>query len=105
MLDFGDAIIEAVERCPVELQSHLYRQILLSGGNFAWNAPADMTDAAIDAASKVRLLLEEKGVTDTSVLIAQSPQYSVWRGCIVYGYAVPTDFSWSWERFEGWMNF
>jgi len=105
MLDFGDAIIEAVERCPVELQPHLYRQILLSGGNFAWNAPADMTEAAIDAASKVRLLLEEKGVTDTTVLIAQSPQYSVWRGCIVYGYAVPTDFSWSWERFEGWMNF
>ncbi len=105
MLDFGDAIVEAVERCPTELQPYLYRQILLSGGNFAWTAPPELGDVAIDAASKIRFLLEEKGITGTTVLMAQSPQLSVWRGCIVYGYAVPADFSWSWERFEGWMNF
>ena len=105
MLDFGGAIVEAVERCPVELQPYLYKQILLSGGNFAWKAPVELTDAAIDAASKIRFLLEEKGIAETTVLMAQNPQHSVWRGCIVYGYAVPVDFSWSWERFEGWMNF
>lgn len=105
MLGLGDAIVEAVERCPVELQPYLYKQVLLSGGNFAWSAPAELSDAVVDAASKIRFLLEEKGITDTTVLMAQSPQHSVWRGCIVYGYAVPMDFTWSWERFEGWMYF
>jgi len=105
MLDFGDAIVEAVEGCPVELQSYLYRQILLSGGNFAWTLPSELADAAVDASTKVKLLLEEKGIQDASVTIAQNPQHSVWRGCIVYGYSVPVDFSWSWERFEGWLNF
>lgn len=104
MLDFGDAIVEAVERCPVELQSHLYRQILLSGGNFAWQVPAGMEDAAVSAPAKVKTLLEEKGIVDPTVTIAQNPQYSVWRGCIVYGYAVTADFSWTWEKFEGWLN-
>jgi crenactin len=105
MLDFGDAIIEAVERCPVELQSHLYRQILLSGGNFAWKVPEGLEDAAVSPPAKVRSLLEEKGISDPTVTIAQNPQYSVWRGCIIYGYAVPVDFSWTWERFEGWLGF
>lgn len=105
MLDFGDAIVEAVERCPVELQPHLYKQILLSGGNFAWNAPEQMSDVAIDAPTKIRRLLELKGITDTTIMMTESPQYSVWRGCIVYGYSVPVDFVWSWDRFEGWMSF
>ncbi|MFH0848117.1 MAG: hypothetical protein V1857_01275 [archaeon] len=105
MLDFGDAIIQAVERCPVELQPYLYKQILLSGGNFSWKAPDDMSDVAIDAPTKIRRLLENKGVSDTVIMMTESPQYSVWRGCIVYGYSVPADFAWSWDRFEGWMTF
>ncbi len=104
MLDFGEAIVESVERCPVELQPHLYKQILLSGGNFAWSVPSEVTDVAIDAPTKIRRLLEMKGITDTVITMTESPQYSVWRGCIVYGYSVPVSFSWSWDRFEGWMN-
>ena len=47
MLDFGDAIVASVEKCPVELQSHLYREILLSGGNFSWNVPANLENVAV----------------------------------------------------------
>jgi len=102
MLDFGDAIVHAVERCPVELQPHLYRTVLLSGGNFAWTVPAEFRTISVDAATKVRILLHDKGIEDVNVTLAKSPQYSVWRGCIVYGYAIPADYEWSWEGMEGW---
>lgn len=104
MLDFGEAIIEAVERCPIELQPHLYRQILLSGGNFNWKVPKKFSDVAVDSAGKIQLLLKQQGFADIKVHIAQEPRYSVWRGCIVYGYAVPEDYEWNWDRMEGWLK-
>ncbi len=104
MLDFGEAIIRAVERCPAELQPHLYRTVLLSGGNFAWRAPPEFRVIAVDAATKVRLLLQEKGIENVNVILATCPQYSVWRGCIVYGYAAPADYVWNWDRMEGWFH-
>ena len=104
MLDFGEAIIEAVERCPVELQPHLYRQILLSGGNFCWSKPPEgLSKAVIDASGKIRLLLRKKGITNVKVNMTNAPQYSVWRGCTIYGYAVPENYSWSWDHLEGWL--
>ena len=105
MLDFGEAIVEAVERCPVELQPHLYRKVLLSGGNFQWKVPPELSDVAVDSATKISLLLREKGVEDVSVKMAKEPKYSVWRGCIIYGYVVSERFEWSWDRMEGWMRF
>mgnify|MGYP003879615895 FL=1 len=105
MLDFGEAIVEAVERCPVELQPYLYRKVLLSGGNFQWGVPRGLEDVAVDAVTKMRLLLREKGLEDVSVEMANEPKFSVWRGCIIYGYAVPERFEWSWDRMEGWMRF
>mgnify|MGYP002153786282 CR=1 FL=1 len=104
MLDFGEAIIESVERCPIELQPYLYRQVLLSGGNFAWNVPNELKDIATDAASKIRLLLEQNGITDVKITMTSQPQFSVWRGCIIYGYAVPENYDWNWERMEGWLK-
>ncbi len=105
MLDFGEAIIEAVERCPVELQPHLYRHVLLSGGNFCWNRPPDgLKEAVIDAPSKIKLLLRKKGITNVEVSMTNEPQYSVWRGAVIYGYAVPEDYAWSWEQLEGWLS-
>jgi len=104
MIDFGEAIIESVERCPIELQPYLYRQVLLSGGNFAWKVPEKFKDVATDSASKVRSLLEEKGIKDVNVVMSKDPQFSVWRGCIVYGYAVPENYEWNWERMEGWFK-
>lgn len=102
MLDFGEAIIESVERCPIELQPHLYRQILLSGGNFSWKVPEELSGVAVDSITKVKLLLREKGIDEAEVTMTEFPQYSVWRGCIIYGYAVPEDYEWNWERMEGW---
>ncbi len=105
MLDLGEAIVESVERTPVELQPHLYRQILLSGGNFSWRTPDGVQDSATDAATKLKMLMQRQKISDVSVITTDSPQFSVWRGAIVYGYAVPQDYEWSWERMEGWMRF
>lgn len=102
MLDFGEAIIESIERCPIELQPHLYKQILLSGGNFSWKVPENIEGIAVDATTKIKLLLKEKGIEEVEATMTEFPQYSVWRGCIIYGYAVPQDYEWSWERMEGW---
>ena len=104
MLDFGDAIVTAVERCPVELQALLYREVLLSGGNFSWRAPERLVDVAIDAPTKIKLLLKQKGIKNVSVKMTEAPQYSVWHGCIIYGFAVPDEYEWDWQRLEGWMK-
>lgn len=104
MLDFGDAIIASVEKCPVELQPMLYREILLSGGNFSWSVPQRLQDIAVDAPTKIRLLLRDKGIRNVSVKMTKSPQFSVWHGCIIYGFAVPDDYEWDWQRLEGWMR-
>ena len=104
MLDFGEAIIASVERCPVELQPMLYREILLSGGNFSWAVPPKLQDIAVDAPSKVRVLLRNRGIKNVSVKMTDSPQFSVWHGCIIYGFAVPENYEWDWQRLEGWMK-
>jgi len=103
MIDFGDAIVRSVERCPIELQPLLYKEILLSGGNFSWQAPEKLGDYATDAPTKMKALLKEKGIRGISVKMTKNPQYSVWHGCIIYGYAVPDDYKWNWERMEGWL--
>lgn len=105
MLDFGEAIISSVERCPVELQPMLYRQILLSGGNFSWTVPPKLQDIAVDAPAKVKSLLRNRGIKNVSVKMTGSPQFSVWHGCIIYGFAVPENYEWDWQRLEGWMRF
>jgi len=104
MLDFGDAIVASVERCPVELQPMLYREVLLSGGNFSWVVPERLEDTAVDAPTKMKLLLRQKGIKNVSVKMTQSPQFSVWHGCIIYGFAVPENYEWDWQRLEGWMK-
>lgn len=104
MLDFGDAIVAAVERCPVELQPMLYREVLLSGGNFSWEAPERLEGVAVDAPTKIKMLLRQKGIKNVSVKMTTSPQFSVWHGCIIYGFAVPEEYEWDWQRLEGWMK-
>jgi crenactin len=103
MIDFGEAIVRSVEHCPVELQPLLYKEILLSGGNFSWQPPDKLRDFATDAPTKMKALLREKGIKGVSVKMTKNPQHSVWHGCIIYGYAVPEDYEWNWERMEGWL--
>ena len=104
MLDFGEAIVTSVERCPVELQPLLYREVLLSGGNFSWVVPERLEDIAVDAQTKVKSLLREQGIKNVQVKMTKSPQFSVWHGCIIYGFAVPENYEWDWQRLEGWMT-
>lgn len=103
-IDFGDAIIQSVEKCPVELQPHLYRRILLSGGNFQWAAPEELKDVALNPIQKTKLLLKRHGITNVKINMTNEPQFSVWRGCIIYGYAVPQDYAWDWDKMEGWKT-
>jgi len=105
MVDMSEAIIQSIEKCPVELQPYLYRQIILSGGNFEWKVPQGLENVCVNSVDKIKIMLNEKGLSEVGVVMASSPKYSVWRGCIVYGYAVPEDFKWSWDRMEGWMSF
>ncbi|MEM2188102.1 MAG: hypothetical protein QW624_02465 [Nitrososphaerota archaeon] len=104
MMDMAEAVIASVEKCSIELQPHLYSRILLSGGNFSWSIPEGLETVAVRADEKLKQLLLEKEIEGASVSIVEDPKYSVWRGCIVYGYAVPHDYEWRWERMEGWMH-
>lgn len=105
MVDMAEAIVQSIEKCPVELQPYLYRQIILSGGNFEWKVPPGLENICVDSVDKIKTMLREKGLSEIGVTMASSPKYSVWRGCIVYGYAVPEGFKWSWDRMEGWVAF
>ncbi|MCD6235843.1 MAG: hypothetical protein J7J94_02460 [Thaumarchaeota archaeon] len=104
MMDMAESIITSIEKCSVELQPYLYSKILLSGGNFGWTVPENLRGVAVRSDEKLREMLLRKGVENVSVTITGDPKYSVWKGCIVYGYAVPVDYQWRWEKFEGWMK-
>ncbi len=104
MTDMAEIIIKSVEMCPLELQPHLYSQIILSGGNFCWTPPPELSSHACDAQTKLSLMLRRKGLEGFNVMLSPEPQYAVWRGCIVYGYALPGGYEWSWERLEGWHH-
>ncbi|MEN2974465.1 MAG: hypothetical protein ABDH32_02665 [Candidatus Caldarchaeales archaeon] len=105
MTDMAESIIEAVEKCSIELQPHLFSKIILSGGNFNWRVPRGLEGVAVTSDDKVKLMMKEKGIENVQVIVTKDPTFSVWRGCIVYGYAIPYDFRWRWERMEGWVNY
>ena len=102
-MPLSEAIEESVSKTSIELQPSLFRKIILSGGNFAWKVPSDMRDVAVDAATKIKKQLSDIGI-EASVELTKDPVYSVWKGCIVYSLAVPDDYSWNWERREGWFK-
>lgn len=104
MMDMAETVISSVEKCPVELQPLLYNQIILSGGNFNWTAPSGLKGVACDSQFKLQHMLSEKGIGGARVVLSPEPQFAVWRGCIVYGYALPHNYDWSWERMEGWLH-
>ncbi len=103
-IDIAQAIIKSAEKTPLELQPYLYRKIILSGGNFAWRVPAEFKDVAVSSEEKVRYMLELKGIKDSVVELTNDPQFSVWKGCIVWSMFVPDDYEWSWDELEGWYK-
>ncbi len=99
-----DVIIRSVSKCPVELQPELYKDIILSGGNFMWKVPRGLEDVAIDSETKIKKMFEKRGLVGVRVRAAKNPQYSVWRGTIVYGLYLPEDVVWGWGSMEGWLR-
>ena len=103
-VSLSEAIRMAVEKTPVELQPSLFRTIILSGGAFGWSVPAGLEGVAVDSPTKLKFMLREIGI-DTSPKMVSDPQFSVWRGAMVYGLYLPLDYEWSWDRMEGWLYF
>ncbi|RLE61017.1 MAG: hypothetical protein DRJ35_01545, partial [Thermoprotei archaeon] len=102
-MPIGEAIEFAVSKTSIELQPSLFKEIILSGGNFAWRVPPGLEDVAVDSAEKVKTQLREAGI-ESNVYLVSDPLYSVWKGTIVYSLAVPEDFEWDWSRREGWFK-
>ena len=101
--DIAEVVIEAVSRCSFEVQPMLYRNLILSGGNFAWKVPQNLSDVAVDAPTKLALMLEQKGVSGVKVTLTKNPVYNVWQGCVTYGLFIPDDYTWDWDSREGWL--
>jgi intein/homing endonuclease len=101
--DLAEVIIQSVQKCSFEVQPALYRSIFLSGGGFSWQVPQGMEGAAVDSSTKLKLMLEEKGIQGVNVTLTKNPVYNVWQGCVAYGLYIPDDFTWDWDEREGWQ--
>ncbi len=101
-VDLGEAVKIAISKTPIEIQPALLRRIILSGGAFNWKAPAGLEGIAVSSPEKLRILLKARGM-DSSPAMIRDPQFSVWRGAIVYGAYIPEDLSWDWSSMEGWL--
>ncbi len=101
--DLAEVIIQSVQKCSFEIQPALYRSVFLSGGGFSWGVPEGMEGFAVDSPTKVRMMLEAKGIQGVTVTLTKSPVYNVWQGCVAYGMYIPEDFTWDWEEREGWQ--
>ncbi|MGY0288288.1 MAG: hypothetical protein ACUX7D_05920 [Candidatus Methanodesulfokora washburnensis] len=101
-VSIAEAIRLSISKTPVEIQSSLVRRIILSGGAFNWKVPDGMEGVAVSSPEKIRIQLRELGIDSQPSMIAD-PQFSVWRGSIIYGNYVPEDLTWDWSSLEGWM--
>ena len=101
--DLASAMIEAVSKCSFEVQPLLYRNVILSGGAFAWKVPEVLKDYAVDASTKFTLMLEENEISGVKVTLTKNPVYNVWQGCVSYGLFIPDDYTWDWDNREGWL--
>ncbi len=102
-MDIATAIITSLRNVSVEIQDRVSSQIILSGGAFSWRVPPGLEEVAVDSVTRTKLALEEKNPTlSSSVKLVSEPQYSVWRGAVIYGYALPLSLEWSDATREGW---
>lgn len=101
--DLAEAVIQSVQKCSFEIQPALYRSIFLSGGGFAWSVPQGLENLAVDSPTKLRMMLDAKGIQGVNVTLTKNPVYNVWQGCVAYGLYIPDDFTWDWDEREGWQ--
>ncbi len=100
-VSLAEAVKIAIAKTPVELQAAISKNLILSGGGFNWSVPSALKGVAADSPTKMKLMLSRIGI-ETKPKMVSDPQYSVWRGSIVYGMAVPDNLRWDWSRLEGW---
>lgn len=104
-MPLDEAIVRSIEKTSPSLHDDLLRKIILSGGSFQWRVPENLKDIAVDSATKVKLLLEQRSRGyEVSVKLVSDPQYSVWKGCVVWSAALPENYLWKEERREGWFK-
>ncbi len=101
--DLAEVIIQSVQKCSFEIQPALYSKVILSGGGFSWGVPEGLAGAAVDSPTKLKLMLESKGIQGVEVKLTPHPVYNVWQGCVAYGTYIPDDYTWDWETREGWQ--
>jgi crenactin len=104
-MDVATAIITSLRSVSVEIQDRVASQIILSGGAFSWRVPPGLEDVAVDSVGRMKMALEERNpvlASRVNVRLVAEPQYSVWRGAVIYGYALPLTLEWSDSTKEGW---
>ncbi|NPB00491.1 MAG: heat-shock protein Hsp70 [Crenarchaeota archaeon] len=106
-MDLAEALIHSVKKTPVEIQEKIVSSIILSGGAFNWQVPPGLEDVACTSTEKIKIMMSEK-VPDMAeklnVRMVKDPQFSVWRGAIIYGYALPSSVKWNDKYKEGWYT-
>ncbi len=105
-MKLSDAIVASVRKTPVEIQDKVLSNVILSGGSFNWKPPPDsLKDVAVTSPEKVKGMLGEVSpelAERVNVRLVSDPQFSVWKGSIVYGYALPLSVRWNERTKEGW---
>jgi len=106
-MDLAEALITSVKKTPVEIQEKIISTIILSGGAFNWSVPPGLEDVAVTSTEKIKIMVAER-LPDLAerlnVRLVKDPQYSVWRGAIIYGYALPSNVKWNEKYKEGWYT-
>ncbi len=100
-VSLAEAIRLSISKTPVELQSSISKNIILSGGAFNWVIPKGLEGIATDSPTKLKLMMKSIGL-ETQPKIVPNPQFSVWRGTIIYGMAIGQGITWDWHKMEGW---
>jgi crenactin len=104
-MDLASAIISSLRSVSVEVQDRVASNVILSGGAFKWDVPAGLEEYAVNSVEKVRLMLGEVNrelAAKVGVRLVKEPQYSAWRGAVIYGYALPLSLKWDNINKEGW---
>ena len=97
----AEAVRLSLSKIPVELQTSVARRVILSGGAFNWSVPKGLEGIATDSPTKLRHMMRSLGL-EVDPKIVSDPQFSVWRGSLVYGMAMREEVTWDWSKMEGW---
>ena len=105
-MSLSDAVVNSVRRTPVEIQDKVLSNVILSGGSFNWKPPPEgLRDIAVTSPEKVKIMMSKLSpelAERINVKLVNDPQFSVWKGSIVYGYALPLNVKWNERTKEGW---